>query len=88
MYSKGVVKDLLSERTAQGQILKPLTKDNIYLVSLFRVNKAKILNSPCERRIGSQGLNRGDMVLNKISSVLGRRGVRQNVLRNSPRSVY
>ena len=36
-----MVKDLLSERSAQGQILKPLTKDNIYLVSQFRVNRAK-----------------------------------------------
>ena len=28
-----------------------------------------MLNGPCERRIGSQGLNTGDMVLNKISKL-------------------
>ena len=42
---RDAIYDFLNERSAQGQILKPLTKDEIYLVSLFRVNRAKILNS-------------------------------------------
>ena len=38
---RDAIYDFLNERSAQGQILKPLTKDEIYLVSLFRVNRAK-----------------------------------------------
>ena len=65
-----MVKDLLHERSAQGQILKLLTKDNIYLVSQFLVNRAQNIERLLVNGvIGSQGLNREDMVLNKTSKL-------------------